>query len=79
MELRFSKTAAKALRRSGKGPLIMAKIEEFAASPEGAGKNVTRLVGRPESRLRIQDWRVIFRIEDEVMLIDDIAPRGAAY
>lgn len=49
MEIRFSKTALKALRKSGKAELILAKIEELAANPEAGGKNVSRLVGRPES------------------------------
>jgi len=79
MEIRFSKTALKALRKSGKAELILAKIEELAANPEAGGKNVSRLVGRPESRLRVQDWRVIFRVEDGEMLIDDIGPRGSVY
>lgn len=79
MEIRFSKSALKALRKSGKGALINEKIKEFAASPEAAANNVTKLVGRPESRLRVQDWRVIFRIEGDVMMIDDIGPRGSIY
>ena len=79
MEIRFSKTALKALRKSGKAELILAKIEELTANPGEGCKNVSRLVGRPESRLRVQDWRVIFRVEDGEMLIDDIGPRGSVY
>jgi mRNA interferase RelE/StbE len=36
---------------------IETKIERFAKT--GAG-NVKRLTGRPDARLRIGDWRVIF-------------------
>ncbi len=79
MEVRFSKTALKALRKSGKGALINEKIKELATDPTAAANNVTKLVGRPEHRLRVQDWRVLFRIEDEILLIDDIGPRGSIY
>ena len=79
MEIRYAKHALRALLRSNKRTLIRQKIEALAADPEGLAANVTRLVDRPEYRLRVQDWRVIFRIEDGVLLIDDIAPRGSAY
>ena len=79
MEIRFSKSAAKALVRSNKRLLIRQKIGELAEDPLSVSANVKRLQGRPEYRLRVQDWRVIFRIENDVLWIDDIAPRGSAY
>ena len=79
MEIQFSKSALKALLRSDKRELIREKIEELATDPGGSAANVKKLKGRPESRLRVQDWRVIFRIEDEVLWIDDIGPRGSIY
>lgn len=79
MEVRFSRTAARVLLRSNKAALIRRKIGELAADPSSQGANVKRLQGRPEHRLRIQDWRVIFRIEDDVLWIDDIGPRGSIY
>jgi mRNA interferase RelE/StbE len=79
MDIRFSKTAARALLRSNKRALIRQKIDELAADPLTLRANIKRLVGRPEYRLRIQDWRVLFRIEDNVLWIDDIAPRSAVY
>jgi mRNA interferase RelE/StbE len=79
VEIRFSKTAARDLLRSNKRGLIREKIEERAREPLSLAANVKRLKGRPEYRLRIQDWRVIFRIEDEVLWIDDVGPRGRAY
>jgi len=79
VEIRFSKTAAKALVRSNKRLLIRQKIGELADDPLSLGSNVKRLQGRPEYRLRVQDWRIIFRIEGEILWIDDIAPRGSAY
>jgi mRNA interferase RelE/StbE len=79
VEIQFSKTALKALLRSDKRDLIREKIGELAADPEAVAANVKKLKRRPESRLRVQDWRIIFRIEDEVLWIDDVGPRGSIY
>lgn len=79
MEVRFSATAARALLRSNKRALIRAKIDELSADPLAHAANVKKLQGRTEYRLRVQDWRVIFRLEHDVLWIDDIAPRGSAY
>lgn len=79
MDVRFSKSATKALLRSNKRLLIREKIDELASEPLSLSANVKRLQGRPEYRLRVQDWRIIFRIEDSTLWIDDIAPRGSAY
>lgn len=79
MDIRYSVPAVRALRKSSKRDLIRRKIEELAADPDALTNNIRRLAGRPESRLRIQDWRVIFRIEDGILWVDVIAPRGAAY
>ncbi|MET0370465.1 MAG: type II toxin-antitoxin system RelE/ParE family toxin [Sphingobium sp.] len=79
MDIRFSKTAMKALLRATKRLLIRQKIDELANDPESLAADVKRLQGRPEYRLRVQDWRVIFRVEEDILWIDDIAPRGSAY
>lgn len=79
VEIRFSKTAARSLLRSNKRELIRQKIGELAKDPLSVSTNVIRLTGRTDYRLRVQDWRVIFRVEDEVLWIDDVAPRGSAY
>ncbi|MEA3029581.1 MAG: mRNA interferase RelE/StbE [Sphingomonadales bacterium] len=69
----------KALIRSDKRSLIRQKISELAEEPLALASNVKKLQGRPEYRLRVQDWRVIFRIEDDVLWIDDVGPRGSVY
>lgn len=84
MEIIYSRSALRALLRSDKRELIRQKIAELAADPEALGPNVIRpnvirLQGRPEFRLRVQNWRIIFRIEDRMLLIDDIGPRGSVY
>lgn len=79
MEVRFSRSATRALLRSDKRVLIRQKIGELADDPLSLSANVTRLKGRSDYRLRVQNWRVIFRIEEGILWIDDIAPRGAVY
>ncbi|MBP6031576.1 MAG: type II toxin-antitoxin system RelE/ParE family toxin [Sphingobium sp.] len=79
MQVCYSRSAMRALIRSNKRQLIRQQIEELAAEPLSQSANVRRLQGRPEYRLRVQDWRIIFRIEGDMLWIDDIAPRGSAY
>jgi len=79
MEVRFSKSALRALLRSNKAELIRRKIDELAADPLSQSANVKRLTGRAEYRLRVQDWRIIFRLEEGLLWIDDIGPRGSIY
>ena len=79
MEVRYSKSALAALRRSDKRKLIREKIDALAEDPSSMNVNVTKLRGRSEYRLRVQNLRVVFRIEDDILIVDDIAPRGAVY
>jgi len=79
VEIRFSKSALKALLRSDKRALLRQKIDELAAEPLALAANVKKLEGRSEYRLRVQDWRIIFRIEDDLLWIDDVGPRGSIY
>jgi mRNA interferase RelE/StbE len=79
MEIRFSKSAMKALVRSNKHQLIRQKVGELANDPLSLSANIKRLQSRSEYRLRVQDWRIIFRMEDGILWVDDIAPRGSAY
>jgi mRNA interferase RelE/StbE len=68
-----------ALLRCNKRQLVRAKIDAYAEDPLALSQNVTKLQGRDEYRLRVQDWRIVFRLDDDVMFIDDIAPRGSVY
>ena len=79
LDVRYSEEVLRTLRRLNKRALIRRKIEELADNPGSLKSNITRLQGRPESRLRAQDWRVIFRIEENILWIDKILPRGSAY
>jgi mRNA interferase RelE/StbE len=79
VEIRFSKSATRSLLRSNKRALIRNKMAELSIDPLSLSANVVKLTGRSEYRLRIQDWRVIFRTENGILWIDDIAPRGSVY
>jgi len=79
LEIRYADEVLRTLRRLNKRDLVRRKIEELAADPECLRSNVTRLQGRPENRLRVQDWRVIYRIEGNILWIDKVLPRGSAY
>ena len=77
----FSRDAARTLRRMppNTAKLIVAKINQYASDAGSLGNNVKRLQGRPELRLRIGDWRVIFQEDVACVSIIKIASRGAAY
>ena len=81
MEIRYSKAAARALMHmpANTAKRIRAKIEQYAGEPASLGNNVKRLRGGNEMRLRVGDWRVVFRQDGVVLAIIGIAPRGKAY
>ena len=60
---------------------IRGKIEQLAADPFASNNNVKKLEGRPGFRLRVGDWRVIYEIYNDrlVILITAVSPRGGAY
>ena len=60
---------------------LMAKIREVAADPYAPNNNLTKLRGRDGYRLRVGDWRVIYELEDDrlVMLLLEVGPRGGIY
>lgn len=79
MRVRYSKSAQKALLRSDKRNLIREKIGALAFDPVSVSANVVKLQGREECRLRVQNWRVVYVIGDDGLLVLDIAPRGSVY
>ena len=60
---------------------IVAKIKDVAVDPHAPNNNLTKLQGRDGYRLRVGDWRVIYELQDErlVMLVLDVGPRGDIY
>lgn len=79
MRILISKAAGRSLRRSNKRLVLARKIEELASDPVSLAANIIKLHGRPEFRLRVQDWRIIYRIEGDTLHIDEIEPRGSIY
>lgn len=61
--------------------LVLGKVRQLALDPHARQPNVTRLQGRTEFRLRVQDWRVIYRLVDDrlVLLVITIGGRGEVY
>ena len=47
---------------------VLAAIGRLAANPRGAS-NVKALKGSDRYRLRVGDWRVVYTLHDEVLLI----------
>ena len=60
---------------------IVAKIREVAVNPYARNNNLTKLQGRDGYRLRVGDWRVIYELQDDrlLMLVLEVGPRGEIY
>jgi len=82
-EVVFTKEADRTLRKLPRNvaALIRTKINEIAANPYGQHNNVTKLTGREGYRLRIGDWRVLYELRNNqlVLLVVKIGPRGSVY
>ncbi len=82
-ELQYSKTAIKKLRKIPKNLVksIQRKLTEIAENPYENHPNAKKLVGRRGYRLRVGDWRVIYEIDNDkiVILVLTIDTRGDVY
>jgi len=81
-KITFSKNADKALRRMPRDLAlnIAHKIRQLAESPH-AMRNVKKLTNHPGYRLRVGDWRVVYTVNDNELLIHviKVKTRGEAY
>jgi mRNA interferase RelE/StbE len=81
--IEYSKAARKALKTMPRNTasLIMEKIEALAVDPFASNNNVRRLTNHPGYRLRVGDWRVVYLVHEQALLIAvvRIAPRGEVY
>jgi mRNA interferase RelE/StbE len=79
----YSKQAIKALLRMPRNTakLIREKLEMIAADPYADHPNAKKLQGREGYRLRVGEWRVIYKIQSEQLLIMvlKVASRGEVY
>ncbi len=58
---------------------VIKAIRQLADDPRAG--SLRRLTGRPESRLRVGDWRVILETDSEsrIVFVVRVLPRGRAY
>jgi mRNA interferase RelE/StbE len=79
----FAKGAQKALLRLPKNMavLVRQKLEQLVVDPYAPNMNAMKLQNRSGYRLRIGDWRVIYEIQNDelVILVLKIAQRGEVY
>lgn len=76
----YTRTAVRALRKHRNAALrIMAKVEAYAADPGSLANMVTEMVGKDYMRLRVGDFRVLFRETATEVVVLDIGPRGSIY
>lgn len=80
--LRFSTAALKALKKAPPDVAgrIRSKLDELARDPF-ATPNVKKLTSHPGYRLRVGDWRVIYLIQQEEVVIQvvEIGQRKEIY
>lgn len=59
---------------------VIAALENLTADPE-ASSGLRRLRGRPQSRLRVGDWRLLLELDRDQRAIEilRVLPRGRAY
>lgn len=60
---------------------IMKKLFDVAADPYARHNNVSKLQGRDGYRLRVGDWRVIYDVQDDrlVLVALELDTRGGIY
>ena len=78
----FSKDAARTLVRLPQNTAVRLrlKIWQFAEDPARLANNLDAIVGEPGVfRLRVGAWRIVFRLDGDVMRVRLIASRGQAY
>lgn len=79
----FAKGAHRAFLRLPKNTavLVRQKLEQLAVDPYAPNINVMKLQNRSGYRLRIGNWRVIYEIQNDelVILVLKIAQRGEVY
>ena len=79
MKVVLEKKAAKCLERQNE-PLkskICNAIDGLSFEPPHG--DIKKLQGRDDYRLRIGKIRILYRIENDAIIITNIAPRGQAY
>ena len=63
------------------GGRIRAKLDQVSKDPYAQHKNVTKLQNRLGHRLRVGEWRVIYDVQDDelIILVLKVGSRGDIY
>lgn len=81
--IEYSADALATLRRipANVARIVRGKIERLALDPFAPNNNVKALKGRPGYRLRVGDWRAIYTLRRDVLVVHvlTVAPRGGIY
>ena len=81
--IQYRLSVVKILRRLPRNvaKTVVGKINQLAENPYAPNNNITRLTGEPGYRLRVGDWRVLYEIDDDTLVIEiiKIGPRGGVY
>lgn len=79
----FTKQAYRSLRKTPQHVVakIRKNLDRIANDPFASHPNVTKLQKRPGFRIRVGDWRVIYTLQENklVILVLKIGPRGGIY
>jgi mRNA interferase RelE/StbE len=78
----YTRVAARALSRMPADieRLVRDKLRLYATDPDALANNVKALKGEGQRyRLRIGDWRAVFSVEADRIIIHDVGPRGSIY
>lgn len=82
-DIAFTKQAAKTLQKipTDVAKSIYLKIEQIADDPFASHPNVIKLQNRDGYRLRVENWRVIYDIQKDrvLVLVLKIGNRGEVY
>lgn len=82
-KIEYSRESLKTLKKMPRNSstLIRSKIEQLAEDPYHPNNNVIKLTGVDGYRMRAGDWRIIYKLIDNrlIIKITKIKPRGGAY
>ncbi len=82
-EILFTRQANRALRKMSRhtARLIREKLDQLAQDPYARNPNVAKLQGRARLPVAGGDWRVIYELEDQRLVIMGlkVASRGGVY
>ena len=81
LKVLLSRGALRSLRRARRDEAqrIRGALDRLAGDPRGLNLDVKKLHGRSGHRLRVGDWRVIFELTGDTIVVKAVRRRGDAY